>query len=325
MIEFRKAGLCLLLVFLLGAHTGSTVAAESTTRQAVLVTGASSGIGRNIADRLVAEGYFVYAGARKKEDIEALSSIDNMQGVRLDVTVQADIDAAVNLVEAGGIGLYAVVNNAGVVVMGLLAETEESELDFVFDVNVYGPYRIVRAFAPLLVESHGRVINISSMAGIMSPPAYGAYSMSKHAIEAFTDTLAYELGTVGVGVSAIEPGPFNSNAAASSCERRKQQAYDASQSLMPDLAAELASLCNDTTQYPEPDPVADAVLQVLETDDPKTRYLAPSDPRQAEFVARNILQDLADLRRGAGYEFSREDLIGMLDDALRAPELPSED
>jgi len=298
------------------ATSGPVVAAEPATQKAVLVTGASSGIGRNIAERLASEGYFVYAGARKAKDIEVLSANENMLGVRLDVTIQSDIDAAVETVAAGGHGLYGVVNNAGVVVMGLLAETEESELDFVFDVNVYGPYRIVKAFAPLLIEAKGRVINISSMAGIMSPPAYGVYSMSKHAIEALTDTLSYELGTVGVRVSAIEPGPFNSNAAASTCKRRRNQGYDPTQSLMPDLAAELATLCGDITVYPEPDPVADAVLHVLVSDSPKARYLAPSDPRQAEFMARSILKDLADLSSGDAYQYSREELIAMLDDAL---------
>ena len=82
------------------------VAAEPAVQKAVLVTGASSGIGRNIAERLASEGYFVYAGARKDNDIEALSEIENIQGVRLDVTIQADIDAAVETVKAGHRGLH---------------------------------------------------------------------------------------------------------------------------------------------------------------------------------------------------------------------------
>lgn len=325
MTTARSTSLCMLAALLLTLYLNSASASESSVQKAVLVTGASTGIGRNIAERLAANGYFVYAGARSKSDIEMLSALENMQGLRLDVTIQSDIDTAVELVKADGRGLYAVVNNAGVVVMGLLAETDESELDFLFDVNVYGPYRIVKAFAPLLVQSKGRVINISSMAGIMSPPAYGVYSMSKHATEAFTDTLAYELGTVGVAVSAIEPGPFNSSAAASSCQRRQKQGYDASRSLTPDLAAELAVLCDDSTRYPEPDPVADVVLHVLTSDKPKARYLAPSDPRQAEFIARNLLQDLADLSSGQTYHYSRDELIGMLDEALASSEKTNSD
>jgi NAD(P)-dependent dehydrogenase (short-subunit alcohol dehydrogenase family) len=222
------------------------------------------------------------------------------------------------MVTAGDRGLHGVVNNAGVVVMGLLAETAESELDFVFDVNVYGPYRITKAFARLLIESKGRISNISSMAGIASPPAYGVYSMSKHAIEAFSDSLAFEMGTVGVRVSVVEPGPYNSNAAASNCRRRKAQGYDPADSLFTELANELAALCTDENyaQFPEPDAVADAVLHALFSDEPKERYLAVTDRRHAEGILRNVAGTLAELRNGNPFEFSRDELVAMLDDAL---------
>ncbi len=294
-------------------------AAEPPAQKAVLVTGASTGIGRNIAERLAREGHFVYAGARKGRDLAALSAIENIQGVRLDVTIQADIDAAVASIKAGNRGLYGIVNNAGVVVMGLLAETEESELDFVFDVNVYGPYRIVKAFAPMIVESRGRISNISSMAGISSPPVTGVYSMSKYAVEAFSDSLAFEMGTVGVHVSVIEPGPYNSSAVASSCRRRREQGYDPAGSLFEQLAAELATLCDGdgASQFPEPDTVADAVLHALFSEEPKNRYLAVTDRRHAEGVMRSVVETLVELSaNGHSFEFSRDDLVRMLDDAL---------
>jgi len=294
-------------------------AAEAGVQKAVLVTGASSGIGHNIARRLAREGYFVYAGARKDSDLAALDAIDNMQGVRLDVTVQSDIDAAVETVRAGKRGLDGIVNNAGVVTMGILAETEESELDFVFDVNVYGPYRLVRAFAPLLIESQGRIANISSMAGISGPPAFGVYSMSKHAIEAFSDALAFEMGTVGVHVSVIEPGPFKSNATAANCGRRKAQQADPADSLFGDLALEIAALCGgeDDYPYPEPDAVADAVLDALFAGEPQRRYLAVTDRRHAEAMLRSLLARLAEVsRNGHPFEFSRDELVAMLDEAV---------
>ena len=297
----------------------SVNAAEPPAQKAVLVTGASTGIGRNIAERLAREGHFVYAGARKDRDLAALSAIENIQGVRLDVTIQADIDAAVASIKAGNRGLYGIVNNAGVVVMGLLAETDESELDFVFDVNVYGPYRIVKAFAPMIVESRGRISNISSMAGISSPPATGVYSMSKYAVEAFSDSLAFEMGTVGVHVSVIEPGPYNSSAVASSCRRRREQGYDPAGSLFEQLAAELATLCDGdgASQFPEPDAVADAVLHALFSEEPKNRYLAVTDRRHAEGVMRSVVETLVELSaNGHSFEFSRDDLVRMLDDAL---------
>jgi len=308
---FLYASAVLLLAF--------PVAAEPPAQKAVLVTGASTGIGRNIAERLAREGHFVYAGARKDRDLEALSAIDNIQGVRLDVTIQADIDAAVATVRSGNRGLYGIVNNAGVVVMGLLAETDESELDFIFDVNVYGPYRIVKAFAPMIVESKGRISNISSMAGIAAPPAYGVYSMSKHAVEAFADSLAFEMGTVGVHVSVIEPGPYKSSAIASNCNRRRKQGYDPTESLFKELAGELAALCKADIDYPfpEPDAVADAVLHALFSDNPRNRYLAVTDRRHAEGMLRSALGEIAQLSsNGHAFSFSRDELVSMLDESL---------
>ena len=183
-------------------------AQSSTLPKAVLVTGASSGIGRKITERLSSQGMFVYAGARAQKDLDELSQIKNVQAVLLDVTVPADIAAAVATVTKAGRGLYGVVNNAGVVVVAPLIEAEEKDLDFIFNVNMYGPYRITKAFAPLLLESKGRVVNISSLNGIVAGPMIGAYSMSKHAVEAYGDALAGELGRFGVRVSLIEPGNY---------------------------------------------------------------------------------------------------------------------
>jgi NAD(P)-dependent dehydrogenase (short-subunit alcohol dehydrogenase family) len=302
--------------------TASPVAAdEFAAQKAVLVTGASSGIGRNIAERLAAEGHFVYAGARKAEDIKALSNIENIQGLRLDVTIQSDIDAAVQTVKAGGLGLYGVINNAGVVVMGVMAEMDESDLDFVFDVNVYGPYRVSKAFAPMIIESKGRISNISSLAGIATGPAYGAYSMSKHAIEAFTDSLASEMRPLGVRVSAIKPGAYKSKASASYCKRRKAQYKNPDDSLFKDLSNEIASLCGDDTSnpYPEPNRVADAVMDALFSENPKEDYLAVSNSPQSEFVIRDVLQDLVEINRDYEYSYSSEQLKEMLDEALGQP------
>ena len=311
------------LLLVLHILISAAIAAESPAQKAVLVTGASTGIGRNIAERLASEGYFVYAGARKDKDITALSAIENIQGVRLDVTIQADIDAAVETISSGGLGLYGIVNNAGVGVMGLLAETDESELDFVFDINVYGPYRIVKAFASMIIDSKGRISNISSMAGIFSPPTYGVYSMSKHALEAFSDSLVFEMGTVGVRVSVVEPGPYRSKAVASMCKRRRDQGYDPTGSLFPDLAKELAGLCAGDSNYkfPEPDVVADAVLHALFSEHPNERYLAVTDQRHAEAMIRDVLKNLVEVNdNGHSFGFSRDELVMMIDEVLSPDE-----
>jgi NAD(P)-dependent dehydrogenase (short-subunit alcohol dehydrogenase family) len=125
--------------------------AEQTASKAVLVTGASSGIGRKIAERLAADGYFVYATARKEADLKALGAIKNVQPLRLDVTQPAEIAAAVEAVTKGGRGLYGLVNNAGVATFGTIDKMRMEEFDLSMKVNVYGPVMMIKAFTPLLI------------------------------------------------------------------------------------------------------------------------------------------------------------------------------
>lgn len=177
------------------------VAADIGGGRAVLVTGASSGIGRTTTEYLAANGFFVYAGARKQADLDALNELESVQAIRLDVNIQEEIDAAVETVRAEGRGLYAVINNAGVVILAPLVEVSEEDLAFQMNVNVFGPYRVTKAFAPMLIESQGRVATTGSISGILTWTFGGPYTMSKHAIEAFTDVLAAELAPFGVKVS----------------------------------------------------------------------------------------------------------------------------
>jgi NAD(P)-dependent dehydrogenase (short-subunit alcohol dehydrogenase family) len=193
------------------ADTESFTEPGAGSQQAILVTGASTGSGRMIAETLAAKGHYVFAGARKQKDLDALDAIENIQSIRLDVTIQGDIDAAVKTVSESGKGLYAIINNAGVGLMAPLIELDEEDLDFILDVNVYGPYRVTKAFAPMLIESKGRVVNIGSIAGVQTRTFYGPYSMSKHALEAYNDTLDIEMAKFGVKVSIVDPGGFSSN------------------------------------------------------------------------------------------------------------------
>jgi NAD(P)-dependent dehydrogenase (short-subunit alcohol dehydrogenase family) len=129
----------------------------------VLVTGAMSGIGRKTTVLLSRSGFFVYATARKDDDLKALAAIPNVQPIRLDVTKQDQIDAAVKTVQEGGRGLFGLINNAGVAVLAPLIEVTEKDFAFQLDANVYGPYRVTKAFAPLLIESKGRVLTTGSI------------------------------------------------------------------------------------------------------------------------------------------------------------------
>jgi NAD(P)-dependent dehydrogenase (short-subunit alcohol dehydrogenase family) len=301
--------------------TASASASADEQQKAVLVTGASTGIGRKITEKLAAEGHYVYAGARKPADIAGLSEIENVQGIRLDVTVQEEIDAAVRVVEEGGLGLYAVVNNAGVNVLAPLIEVDEEELDFLFDVNIYGPYRITKAFAPMIIESHGRISNISSISGTLSGPLYGIYAMSKHALEAYTDSLAVEMAVLGVKVSAIEPGNYKTNIFHNRCDRMMARGYSAEGSRFEEFVAPRVEMCKNRPDDPDPEPdqVADAVLHALFDDDPKEHYLVVPEQRQAEWTIRKAIEELVSLNEDHDFSYSRDALVQMLDEQLAPP------
>ena len=209
------------IIFLTGSLVSGVAQTPEDTR-AVLITGTSSGIGLRMTEVLSQNGFFVYAGVRTSEDYARLNAMKNVQAVQLDVTIQSEIDAAVEFVRSQERGLYGLINNAGVAVMGPLIELSEEDMNFQLDVNLFGPYRITKAFADLLIESEGRVMTVSSIAGILSGQLMGAYSMSKHGVEAFTDALAAELQRFNVEVAAVEPGNYKSQILASMIKRMKE-------------------------------------------------------------------------------------------------------
>lgn len=298
------------------SFVSSVSPAAQEPQRAVLITGASSGIGRATAELLAQEGFYVYAGARKQADLEALSALENMQGVRLDVTVQEEIDAAVALVQEEGRGLYAVINNAGVVVMGPLIEVSEEDLAFQMDVNVFGPYRVTKAFAPLLIESKGRVMTTGSISGYVTWGLGGPYTMSKHAVEAYTDVLAAELEPFGVQVSVVEPGNYKSKIADNMQQRLKDTGYDAEGSLYQGQMQWVLQGPMDRGQYKEPDEVAHAFLSALNDAQPKRRYMVVPNEQEARMTIAAAVTKVVQLNEDQAYTYSREQLIEMLDAAL---------
>ncbi len=305
--------MCALLAMLLCARAQPS---EQTVSKAVLVTGASSGIGRKITEHLAAEGYFVYATARKEKDLKALGAIRNVQPLRLDVTQPADITAAVEAVTKGGRGLYGLVNNAGVATFGTIDNMRMEEFDLTMKVNVYGPVMMIKAFTPLIVAEKGRIVNIGSPSGITDGggPAIVAYVMSKHAIEGMTDSLVLQFGPLGVHVSAVEPGAYRSDIDKNMLAR-----------LTEDEKANMLKVWGppDPMMFPEADEVAVAVAQALSEPNPKRRYLAiprnakdRMNKRLPERLIRWQMQQLVRWNEGHAYTFDRETLVKMLDDAL---------
>ena len=291
--------------------------AEQAATKAVLVTGASSGIGRKIAERLAADGYFVYATARKDADLKALGAIKNVEPLRLDVTQAADIAAAVEAVKKGGRGLYGLVNNAGVATWGTIADMTLEEFDLTMKVNAYGPVLMTKAFEPLIVGEKGRVVIIGSVSGIVAGPDLAAYDMSKHAVEGLADSLDLQLTPLGARASVVEPGAYQSH-----IDKNMLSRPTISAAAKADLVkVEGAAL--EPTQYPEADDVAEAVEHALFDPNPKRRYLVVPrhfhDKLNSHVVEDTIrwqIRQLVQLNEGHPYTYDRATLVRMLDEAL---------
>lgn len=176
----------------------------------VLVTGASRGIGRVTALRMAAAGWDVYAGVRRPQDGAALAAeaSGGITPVQLDVTNDGDVAA---LAERLPGTLDALVNNAGIVVSGAVEALSIDGLRQQFEVNVVAQVAVTQALLAKLRESHGRIVFVSSVSGVLSSPMIGAYAASKFAIEALADALRMELRPWRIAVSLIEPGQIDTD------------------------------------------------------------------------------------------------------------------
>jgi NAD(P)-dependent dehydrogenase (short-subunit alcohol dehydrogenase family) len=314
-----KGLLGIIAATLLMAVAAASPAAEPEPRKAVLITGASSGLGRAMTELIASRGHFVYAGARKDDDLAELDAIPNVQAVRLDVTEQQDIDAAAQTIRKAGRGLYGLVNNAGVAVILPLIEMEEVDFHFQMNVNLYGPYRMTRAFAPLIIESRGRITTTGSISGILSGQLFGAYSMSKHAMEAFTDSLAAEMARFGVQVSIIEPGNYKSDIGRNIARRMQARNLSSEGSRYEeDLERMMSWIDSEEPVGGDPNEVAEVAYRALFEENPKRRYMIVPNERQAEITIRKAVEELVQLNQVQPYRYDRDRLVQMLDETMAA-------
>ena len=295
-------------------------AASADDQQSVLVTGASTGIGRHLTETLAENGYHVIAGARKDKDLAALDAIDNVTAVKLDVTKQDQVDAVVEMIRESGTGLYALVNNAGVGGGGEVVDTPVENQTFVYAVNVEGVYRTTKAFAPLVIESSGRIVTTGSIAGTISAfPGFSAYSGSKHWIEAFTDSLATEMEPHGVVVSVVEPGNYKSNIRRSSVARNAELTKAAGGEITEEMKQAQEATAKRELSYKEPDEVSEAFMHALFDDNPLRRYVVVPNEEEQELTIRTKVSELVQLNQWGPYSYTRDELVELLDAALVAP------
>ncbi len=174
-------------------------------KKTVFVSGASSGLGRAVAEHIASRGYTVYAGARSFKD--GAEPPAGCIGVELDVTDDLSVGNAVKLILEKEKEIYALVNCAAFFTMGACEEVPAGEVAKIMDTNFIGMVRTVRAVLPAMrKQGYGRIINFSSINGLMAVPFQGAYTASKHAVEGWSEALAQEINRFGIDVCVIEPG-----------------------------------------------------------------------------------------------------------------------
>jgi NAD(P)-dependent dehydrogenase (short-subunit alcohol dehydrogenase family) len=178
------------------------------------ITGASTGFGRELAEQLLPAGARVVATARRPEQIADLAEKfpETALALRLDVTDQASVDAAVEAALAKFGRVDVLVNNAGYGLAGGIEEATEAEYMPVFETNVFGLMRMTRALLPQFRRQRaGNIVNLSSIAGLVGTQGWGYYNASKFAVNGFSEALAQEMAPLGVHVTIVEPGPFRTD------------------------------------------------------------------------------------------------------------------
>ncbi len=178
----------------------------SDNPKSILVTGTNSGIGQATAEYLASHGFHVYAGARNIAALKDLCKNQNITPVRLDVTNIEDIIEVKKIVEQNAAGLFGLVNNAGITKAGPLMDVSVEDLRAQFEVNLFGVHQITQALFPLLLQTKGRIVMMSSDSGFFATPFVGPYCSSKFALEGYSDSLRREIISYGVKVILIEPG-----------------------------------------------------------------------------------------------------------------------
>jgi NAD(P)-dependent dehydrogenase (short-subunit alcohol dehydrogenase family) len=268
----------------------------------ILITGTSTGIGRATTFTLAGNGYRVLAAVRKQGDIESLQAeaetrqvVGYVEPIILDVTDAGQIAAAVGIVRAkisAGGRLHAIVNNAGTQWAGPIETMPLTEWRSQFDVLFFGPIALTQQLLPQLRASRGRVINVTSIGGIMPGPMIAAYQAAKAAFEAVSDSMRIEFSPFGVHVSAIAPGSISTMMLNRSPVQLNRLADALPKNLQPVYADALRAFAKTVASAPKhstsPAKASLTILRAVMASRPKTRYLIGMDAKLCAFLKHNL-------------------------------------
>lgn len=257
----------------------------------ILITGCSSGIGRHLAHGLKQRGYRIFAGARRERDVAALAAA-GFESLLLDLDVSATLHAAVEEMRERTNGrIYALINNGAYGQPGAVEDLSRAVLRAQFETNVFGTQELTNLIIPFMrAQGHGRIVNISSMLGLVCLAYRGAYNATKFALEALSDTLRLELRDTNIYVSLIEPGPIESRFRANAYEAFKRH-IDRERSVHREYYARVERRLEGSKPFPftlPPEAVLKKVVHALEASHPKARY-GVTFPTHLFAVLRRIL------------------------------------
>jgi NAD(P)-dependent dehydrogenase (short-subunit alcohol dehydrogenase family) len=254
--------------------------------RSVLITGASTGIGRATALRLDAAGWRVFAGVRKDGDAEELAAAgsDRLEPLLLDVTDAAQIAAAAEQIAAAADGrLEGLVNNAGIAVPGPLETLPLEDFRRQVEVNLTAQVAVTQAMLPLIRQARGRIVFIASIGGRIAFPLNGAYHAAKFGVEAVGDVFRQELRPWGISVSIVEPGSIDTpiwERGSANADEIEARAHPDQEALYGKAIASFRKVVQDLAERGiPPEKVAAAIAHALESGRPRTRYLVGLDAK----------------------------------------------
>ncbi|NQV01118.1 MAG: SDR family NAD(P)-dependent oxidoreductase [Bacteroidia bacterium] len=255
-------------------------------KRSILITGASTGIGKVCALHLDSLGFKVFTGVRKEEDREKLrkEGSDMLEPLILDVTDEDTISNAINHISTETeYPFYGLVNNAGIGISGVMEATTVAEFRRLIEVNLIGLHAVTYACLSLLRSNKGRIINIGSSASYLAAPGGGAYAASKYAVRAYTDSLRTELTPFGMEVSLVAPGAIESDIWAKNAAYKKRLRETVSEELL-EVYQPFIRFGEKILKEVKPLPtmkVAEAVKDALIAKKPKAVYLIGPDAKKA--------------------------------------------
>ena len=244
-----------------------------------LVTGASSGMGKATAEQLLKDGYTVYGAARRVEKMADLADQGAIP-IKMDITKDEEIVAAVKGITAEQGGVDVLINNAGFGMYGAMEDTSIDDARYQFEVNLFGLARLTQLVLPYMREQRsGTIVNISSMGGKIYTPLGSWYHATKHALEGWSDCLRFELAPFGIKVIIIEPGIIRTEFADVMVGPMLERSGDTPYS---DMAQKMAEASRDSYEQGNGSPptvVSETISKALKSNNPKTRYAVGENAR----------------------------------------------